>query len=178
MKNLAAAIAAFQEKAPQIKLDKKVKIETRAGKKIDFGYASLGQILDKIRKPMKEAGLTHIQTIKDGKLITTLFHVESGESIESELILPTSTDVKNIGASITYWRRYELTAMLGLVGEEDNDAPEDVSKPVMNGKQLEQAKEAILSGDKQILEKCLDNLVMTGFQVRELVKAEIKKEML
>ena len=59
-------------------------------------------------------------------LTTRLIHA-SGEWIEDTLIMPIpvvgkSNDAQAYGAALTYARRYALTAMLGIVADEDMDS--------------------------------------------------------
>jgi hypothetical protein len=59
-------------------------------------------------------------------ITTRVFHT-SGEWIEDTTILPDVAMAKtnaaqNMGASITYMRRYFLCAMLGITSDEDTDA--------------------------------------------------------
>jgi hypothetical protein len=69
-------------------------------------------------------GLALIQPMKvsDGHtiLITKLIH-ESGETIESEMILPNHADPQKYGSLITYYKRYQLQAMLGISTKDEDD---------------------------------------------------------
>jgi len=49
--------------------------------------------------------------------------------------VPRGEDIKALGASITYLRRYSLQAMLGVAAEEDTDGPQDGHGRVM-GREL------------------------------------------
>ncbi len=53
-------------------------------------------------------------------LVTHLVH-ESGGAIQSELPIDITVEVKELGSLTTYYRRYELTAILGVVADEDTD---------------------------------------------------------
>jgi len=76
-------------------------------------------------------GLSVIQPMKiqDGftVLITRLIH-ESGEFIESEMILPSHADPQKYGSLITYYKRYQLQALLGIATKEDDDDANSVSE--------------------------------------------------
>jgi hypothetical protein len=55
-------------------------------------------------------------------LITKLIH-SSGEFLQSEMILPPHADPQKYGSLITYYKRYQLQAMLGIsTADEDDDA--------------------------------------------------------
>lgn len=98
-----------------------------------YKYAPLEEIWAVIRAPLTENGLCVIQKIitdkSDGKnyLITILAHGPSGESESSEICIPSAqskkmNEIQALGASITYIRRYALSALLSLTTEEDTDA--------------------------------------------------------
>lgn len=56
---------------------------------------------------------------------TTIYHTPSGQSITEYMpMVLTRQDPQGIGAAITYYRRYMLTSMLGLIPDDDNDARE------------------------------------------------------
>lgn len=95
-------------------------------------YADLSSILKAVMPVLTANGLAVIQPLKviDDKviLITKLIH-ESGETIESEMILPHNADPQKYGSLITYYKRYQLQALLGINTEEDDDG-NSVSKVV------------------------------------------------
>lgn len=90
-------------------------------------YAPLDEVVNVIKKPLSKNGLAYIQEpmSDDGvtvSIVTTIMH-ESGEWIESNPLKlknekPTA---QGSGSSITYARRYQLTSMLGIASEEDDD---------------------------------------------------------
>jgi hypothetical protein len=65
-------------------------------------------------------------------LITRLIH-ESGEVIESEMILPHHADPQKFGALISYYKRYQLSALLSIsTCDEDCDANALVPEKAFN----------------------------------------------
>jgi len=127
VKGIVKALSEFQQACPAIKKD-----STAKGTKFTYKYGSLPHVLEEIKPHMKKAGLTFTQPIvfRDGNefIYTTLYHVESGEKIESKMLLPEfefdqMNKIQSKGSVITYYRRYALMAILGIVAEEDdNDA--------------------------------------------------------
>ena len=66
-------------------------------------------------------------------LVTTLWHAESGESMESVIALnPAKTDPQGYAAACTYYRRLSIKAMCGLA-EVDDDGNE-ASQPAQQRK--------------------------------------------
>ena len=117
MKNITVALCKMQSQIEQPKKDK-----------IGFHknyYADLASVINCIRKPFFENGLSYTQiatcTSDSVTVITTIYHV-SGEQIIGSTSLPAKNiDPQKAGASITYARRYSLCAMAGVCGEDDDD---------------------------------------------------------
>lgn len=87
-------------------------------------YASLSTILEAIKMPLQEAGLSFTQfpTGQNG-LTTTLMHCETGEFMSCDYFMqPLKNDPQAQGSVISYMRRYALAAVLGLNLDEDDDA--------------------------------------------------------
>lgn len=120
--NLAAALAKAQAEFPAIPRDRTVEVTTRAGGKYKFAYAPLDTIMEKIRPTLKANGLAFMQSLNGESLTTTLLHT-SGEWLASDPMPVRVADSgpQAFGSAITYARRYAITAMLGIVTEEDDD---------------------------------------------------------
>lgn len=90
-------------------------------------YADLNAIYEAARDTLAKHGLAVVQTMQptDGSkahVRTTLLH-KSGEWIAGELVMPLdrSGGPQGMGSAITYARRYSLSAIIGIVTEEDDD---------------------------------------------------------
>ena len=105
-------------------------------------YADLDSIWEVCRKPLRENGLTLIQTTTEENealyLDTTLAHI-SGEYITSRYPITPMRQVKNagwelsndpqaIGSAITYARRYAMSAILGISAEDDDDGERSMNR--------------------------------------------------
>lgn len=88
-------------------------------------YASLETIWQAIRGPLAECGLSIVQPIScDGDKVTldTILLHTSGEWISGSMpLIPVKCDPQGWGSVITYARRYALSAMIGVVSDEDDD---------------------------------------------------------
>jgi len=97
----------------------------------NYKYATLKELFDKTQLFLWQNNLFVVQTpISNGNLIgmrTEIWH-ESGEMIGYEFCV--DLDVKNVGpmkgiqavgSLITYLKRYHYAAVLGLIGEDDDD---------------------------------------------------------
>ena len=118
---LAKALVGFQKSAPVIERKQTGQAGTRR-----YKYADISDILTSLRKPLADNGLAVTQKLlggADGATIcrTILWH-ESGETTSSDLVIPTGeTKAQDRGALFTYYRRYALSAELGISTEEDDD---------------------------------------------------------
>jgi len=88
-------------------------------------YADLPAVIDFVKPVLQKHGIgfTHLSNVIDGAqhLDTYLFHVESGEFLMGRTLLkPTKNDPQGYGSAITYARRYDLTALLGLAQDDDD----------------------------------------------------------
>jgi hypothetical protein len=125
MKNLLKAVAAFQQECPTIH---------KATQGYGYTYADLPAIFKVINPLMKKHGIGFMQEIHDDSLITTIFHIESGEMRESRANIPQGVQLKGmndfqvLGSAITYIRRYALSSALGLVTDKDIDAAGEQTK--------------------------------------------------
>jgi hypothetical protein len=155
MNNIYKALADFQQEVPVI-----VKEVSGYG----YKYADLPAIFEIINPLLKKNGLGFTQLITGTKIKTTLFHIESGEVLESETDMPVDSLVyetnekgksvikgfegmnkaQAFGSLITYFRRYALSSMLGIITDKDTDGSGeksiDVSDKPKVGKKEYQAK--------------------------------------
>jgi len=117
---LVEALVQFQSLVKNIDLNAEVKVQTKAGGCYAFKYATLGNIMDKIRPLLAQCGIAFSQKIEGGFLETVLFH--GTESLVSKLpFLEGFKTAQELGSVITYSRRYGLVMALGLVADDDDD---------------------------------------------------------
>jgi hypothetical protein len=100
------------------------------GRGHNYVYATLDHTIDVVRPILVDAGLAISQCMgADGGdvLTTTLIHGESGQWIRSTYSLNAAgmkgvNDAQQMGAGITYARRYCLLAILNIAPGDDDDA--------------------------------------------------------
>ena len=88
-------------------------------------YADLGEVWRVVQAAFMPHGLSVVQvpeTAEDGSVVlTTMVIHESGEWIAGTMpVRVTKDDPQGIGSGITYARRYALSAMCGVVTEDDD----------------------------------------------------------
>jgi hypothetical protein len=119
VKEIAAALALAQsEIKPAVKDAENPHLKSK--------YANLSSVWDAVREPLANNGLSVTQTFAPSEpgtitVVSTLLH-KSGEWIESPLTLPVGqATAQGCGSAITYARRYGLSALLGVVADDDDD---------------------------------------------------------
>jgi hypothetical protein len=97
-------------------------------------YADLGSVWDAARPVLSKNGLCIMQTTEvcsernQVVMVTTLAHI-SGQWMKSYLPLnPSKNDSQGMGAAITYLRRYSLSALVGVVCDDDDDGETAVGR--------------------------------------------------
>lgn len=147
---LAAALVKFQGSVPEIKKTRTANIPTKSGGSYSYKYADLGDIWATIRKPLADTKLAATQTLTGGRdgwtqLTTTIRH-ESGQSDTTTLDIPTEGKTpQEAGSLFTYYKRYALSAALGISTEEDDDAQAANKPPVKQASSTREASEKQLN---------------------------------
>jgi len=172
MKHLFKSLAAFQQEVPVIH---------KATQGYGYTYADLPKIFEVINPLLKKHGLgfTQLLNSKDGEnyLATILFHIESGESLESSTLIP-QVELKQMnlyqsfGSGTTYFRRYCLSSILGIVSEKDLDASgeqvkHEPKKQAIDNARFQKAIDAISKGEYTV-EELTTKFSLTPAQLKTL----------
>ena len=133
---------------------------------------------------LKKHGLGFTQLINGTELVTIVFHVETGETIESKTAIPQGVQLKGmndfqvLGSAISYLRRYCISSILGIVSDKDTDAggeqiktaPKNESKKVaIDDKRLAKAIKAIAEGEYTTKE-LLNTFDLTPEQLKNIAQ--------
>ena len=169
MKNLFKALADFQQEVPVI-------IKNSQG--YGYQFADLPKIFEVINPLLKKHGLGFTQLIEEQSIITVLFHVESGERLDSKTDIPQGVTLKGmndfqvLGSAITYIRRYALSSALGLVTDSDPDANGVRERNTSQSQPKQEAK----SEPKEDKPKVVKWMSEKQFEeLKQMTRAEIKK---
>lgn len=121
MKELLKALSDFQAECPPF-------VKNIQG--YGYTYTGLPEIVQVVTPLLKKHGLVLVQNnmfTDDAVGVTsTLYHIESGKSLSSSLMM-TVAELKGMnlyqsaGSAITYIRRYDMSTLLGLLSEKDDD---------------------------------------------------------
>lgn len=158
-----------------------------------YRYATLDDTLLGIKPFLQKYKLIITQTMDNSNLTTKLIHVPSDEVICSTLPLGNPSTSQELGSRITYLRRYQITALLGLVLEEDADgvqnAPDKTpivpAQPVVtpqNGetesytKALQTLKNCLSVEALHLIHARIDKSVKLTDTEKELLKAHVEEK--
>ena len=138
---LAEALAKFQA---EVKNPPNTKVNPYYKSK----YAPLDEVLNTVRPVLGKYGLSFFQnqvTDDNGRVgvITLLMH-SSGEFLESDAIYatPEKNTPQGLGSVSTYLRRYQLSSVLGIASEDDDDGNADEPQPKEDGKKANKTSNA------------------------------------
>lgn len=115
-KTLAEALIAFQADLPSVALD-------ATNPHFKSKYASLGSVTKAVLPKLSEHGLAFsVGSFVDNGLLIVDAHLihESGESRSLQFPI-TEANPQKIGSALSYARRYALSALTGVVADEDDD---------------------------------------------------------
>jgi hypothetical protein len=187
-------------------------------------YADLNAVWSVCREPLSRHGLCVIQTIDMGEggepiLITTLAH-SSGQWIKSFSPVPVKEEIVKIdpnkkeeigkigpnkkaykndpqalGSSITYMRRYNLSSIVGISTDEDDDGEKAMNRnakdtkdskekpkvpdlPVISLEESNKLKELADSCDPEYLSKLMGYLSQQGVKAFAEVKLDMYNKIL
>lgn len=83
-------------------------------------YFDINKLLEHVEKELFKQRILLTQPILDNKVYSILEDLDSDEKRESYLELNPNTSPQNKGSEITYYRRYTLQSLLGLIATDDD----------------------------------------------------------
>jgi hypothetical protein len=83
-------------------------------------YATLNEVLEKVKKPLNDLGVLIVQRPQENGLITELIDTDDDTKIDCFMPYVEVTNAQKLGSSNTYNRRYSLVTLLGLEDEDDD----------------------------------------------------------
>ena len=83
-------------------------------------YFDINSLIKQLMPILEKHNLLLLQPMSEGSQYSKIVDVDTGDSVESSLLLPINLDAQKIGSAITYYRRYTLQSLLGLQAEDDD----------------------------------------------------------
>lgn len=121
---LFGALAAAQGQFLPITKNRTVTVRPRDKPAYTFDYATLDQVLAACVPALSANGLALLQPFyhgPNGLEIRTILAHSSGARLESVTELPKTENIQGAGSALTYLKRYQVQAILGVSSEEDDD---------------------------------------------------------
>jgi len=134
-------------------------------------YADLNALIEAVEPILSEKGLVLLQPIKEGRVFTLIYDIESGEQVESFIDLPTGGTPQAMGSAITYYRRYTLQSLMSLQAVDDDGHQASQTKPTtpqISDKAFGQGVERIANGERELIMKIATSYTLTPQQSVEL----------
>jgi len=132
-------------------------------------YADLNAILDAVEPILLKYNLIILQPILEGCVVTQIIDIETGEKVESKLLLPILNDPQKQIAGVTYFRRATLQSLLSLqaVDNDGNELRDTEKKETLSEERFNSAITALQEG-KVTKELLLDKFALTQVQIFRL----------
>ena len=92
-------------------------------------YFDINQLLQHVEPVLEKYGLMVMQPIIEGKVVSLIIDVETGNDCRSEIKLTDERDPQKIGSQISYFRRYSLSSLLCLQAQDDDGNKAIPKKP-------------------------------------------------
>ena len=92
-------------------------------------YATLNEVLAKIKPQLNALGILVLQTPEKDGLRTKLIDTSDNSSVEAFMPYVETTTAQKLGSNNTYNRRYSLVTLLGLEDEDDDGNVASTVKP-------------------------------------------------
>lgn len=113
----------------------------------NYTYVELDALLDVLRPVATKHGIAIVQHVDADMLVTELWHV-SGDSKAFRMPLKPSglrggSEAQQMGAAVTYARKYSLMGLFGIHGDKDEDA-----QPVKDTKMKAAADLAVAQAER------------------------------
>ena len=167
--------------AAQVKIQKEIADMPKDSKGYGYTYTSYDALVKYLRPLLTKHGISFVQMPvgSDNEIgVETLYMHTSGEWIRSAVCSPIVESkqmnvYQSVGSAITYFRRYSLSAFVGIASDEDNDVAQiatqaqPIKKAAPKTAQAKVSGEPISSTDAVILRGMCKNL---GDDVKEKVR--------
>lgn len=119
--DLVAGLGELQD----VTVDETAEVESqRTGAKYSYRYATLGQVMKAVRPVLAAHHLAisqEVSTVDDTvQVVTRLLHASGEAYATPPATMHFKPDPQHLGSIVTYLRRYQLVALLGLAIEDDD----------------------------------------------------------
>ena len=156
IKNLASA---------QVKVQKEIEDMAHDSKGYGYNYTSYDALVKYLRPLLTKHGISFVQMPVGSNSeigVETLYMHTSGEWVRSGMMTPIADSkgmniYQSVGSAITYFRRYSLSAFVGIASDEDNDIKsisndaKPIKKATPKPKKVEKVEGASISATDAVI---------------------------
>jgi ERF superfamily len=139
-------------------------------------YATYDDIMEAVRLPLAEQGITPWHSIEGDVLISRLYHA-SGEYLENRFPMKIEkNNSQGVASANTYAKRQAMCNLIGLPSDDDDDANMACQDKALQ----EKAREKITQEQKEVIEEYigddagLADRILNGYKVKSFVDIEAK----
>lgn len=153
-------------------------------------YFDINKLLEEVEPVLLEAQLLIMQPVTDNVVTTKIIDIDTGFSMSSQITMSDVSSPQKLGLEISYYRRYSLTSMLSLRGEDDDgnasetlrnkkevqkpkSEPTTNAKPTASDLAMEKLFKKIEDGEKDVLKKASETLDLRKKQINSLLDAQL-----
>ena len=118
-------------------------------------YSDLNSVIDATDPALEEVGLVYIDRVEGMNLVSEIWDFDSGEFIQATIpLILTKQDMQQFGGAVTYARRYNRMALLGLqsVDDDGNHVSGKTKPPVASQEQVLQIQALITETQTELPE--------------------------
>jgi hypothetical protein len=174
---LAKALASAQAEFKAPPKDKKVSMILKTGAKKEYAYADLATVIATNQSVLAKFGLSishQIDEHEKGTILRTELLHSSGENRVSTMWLPSYSGPQDLGSLLTYYRRYAVSAMLGVAADEDDDGGAAQSNTTAGPPRSASPVKAKSNSTAQMLEEVKHEMTKLGL-TKEQVQGQSQK---
>lgn len=110
----------FYKKINQVKSEIGVMAKKLENPFYNSSYFDINELIAHVEPLLNANGLMLMQPVIDGKVVSRIIDLETGDIDESSIKLPDLNDPQKLGSAITFYRRYSLQSQLAIQAEDDD----------------------------------------------------------
>jgi len=110
----------FYKKINQVKSEIGVMAKKLENPFYKSSYFDINELIAHVEPLLNANGLMLMQPVIDGKVVSRIIDLETGDIDESSIKLPEINDPQKLGSAITFYRRYSLQSQLAIQAEDDD----------------------------------------------------------
>jgi hypothetical protein len=159
-----------------LKFHKEFRGAQKSGTNLHFKskYFTLDDLVEATTPVLQKCGLYVAHQVVNGNLATSVCNAD-GESMTSQISLPTTPNPQVMGSNLTYFKKYNITGLLNIpeASDLDDDGNAGASAAAHEDKKSEREPQPpVTDQQRELLNKHLDAFKLNPAAVREAKQLE------